>query len=147
MSVHWVVVAEGTRARVFESVRSGARLQEVHTLVHPETRLHQGDMRTGGKGEVIESTSPASRQSAPEMSATEGHAEDFAKEISNFLRQQRMANAYGGFTIVAEPQFLGRLRDNLDRTTAGLIEREIDKNWTQHNREQIQRLLKQARWA
>lgn len=84
---------------------------------------------------------PAHGRPAHIISPTEGHAEDFAKELADFLRQKRIDQAYAGLVLVAEPRFLGRLRSNLDKPTAGLVQRELDKNWVRHDDDRIQQLL------
>lgn len=141
MQADWIVVADAARARVFHWAGRRQVLDELYDLHHPQTEKHEGDLRTGGNGAVIQSSSSASFQSDPHITTTEKHAEDFAKELADFLHKARSKDEYNGLVLVAAPRFLGRLRENLDSATAQMVEKEIDKNWAQHDRQQIQKLL------
>lgn len=141
MQTKWIVVADAAQARIFHRIKQGSVLEQEHVLTHPESKAHPGDLRTGGKGEVIESTSAASHQSDPQTSTMEKHADIFASEVAEFLRKRRAAGKYDSLVLVAEPQFLGRLRDNLDNATLQIVDKDIDKDWTQHDVRQIARLL------
>lgn len=135
----WVVVADAARARIFSLMDGELTPQDV--LTHPESQMHTGDLRTGGKGESIESHGAAARQADPQVSTMEKHAERFAKEIAEYLRLARTKNYFERLIIVAAPQELGRMRDNLDSATAALLEKSIDKNWAQHDSHEIGKLL------
>lgn len=139
--VTWIVVADAARARIFKQAGAGNQLEELHVLTHPESQLHTGDLRTGGKGESLQSSGASTRQSDPQTTTMEKHAEHFAKEIAEYLRLARDKNLYGKLVIVAAPQELGRIRDNLDATTAKFLDKSIDKNWAQHDRAQIEKHL------
>lgn len=141
MTKEWIVVADAARARIFDRAARDSALQQIHVLTHPESEAHPGDLRTGGKGEIIESSGAATRQSDPHVTTMEKQAEDFAREVAESLRKSRAAGKYDALVLVAEPRFLGRLRANLDSATTRVVEREIDKNWAQHEPRQIDRLL------
>lgn len=128
----WIVVADAARARIFTWAGADKELVQAHTLTHPESELHEGDLRTGA----------SSHQPDPQVSTMEKHAEAFAKEIAEYLRLARDKDDFGRLIIAAAPQELGRLRDNLDSATAQLLDKTIDKNWAQHDRAQIEKLLK-----
>lgn len=135
MSSTWIVVADAARARVFNQHKGG--LRECHDLTHPESQLHDGDLRTGGKGEVNKSAGNGRHQSDPAETTGQRHAELFAKELADFLRQARVKGDYTELVLVAEPKVLGRVRDNLDAATAEAVARTIDKNLTRHDSDQI----------
>lgn len=135
----WIVVADAARARVFARHEGG--LRERHNLTHPESQLHDRDLRTGGKGEVNKSAGTGSHQSDPAETTMEKHAELFAKELADFLKQARVKGDYGELVLVAEPKVLGRVRDNLDSATAKAVTRTIDKNLTRHDADQIRQTV------
>lgn len=141
MQANWIVVADAARARIFHWAGRERTLDQIYQLDHPQTELHEGDLRTGGKGEVIQSSSSVTFQSGPNITTTEKHAQDFAKELAEFLRKKRNRDEFNGLVLVAAPRFLGRLRENLDSDTSQMVEREIDKNWAQHDRRKIVKLL------
>lgn len=137
MQSKWIVVADAARARVFAQQEGG--LHEHHDFTHPESQLYDRDLRTGGKGEVNKSAGTGSHQSDPAETTMEKHAELFAKELADFLKQARVKGDYAELVLVAEPKVLGRVRDNLDDATAKAVTRTIDKNLTQHDADQIRK--------
>lgn len=143
MSNTWVVVADAARARIFD--RHNGELRECHDLTHPESQLHDGDLRTGGKGEVNKSAGISRRQTEPAETAGQRHAERFAKELADFLRQARVKGDFSKLVLIAEPKILGRMRDNLDGATAKAVVRTIDKNLTRHDTDQIREAVTGAR--
>lgn len=141
MKHSWIVVADAAHARVFEITGLGRRLREVHDLSHPESQMYARQLRTGGKGDVIDSAGSGHRQPDPRTNQSEKHADHFAKEISEFLRQKRDGDAFSSLVLVAEPKVLGRLREKLDQATMQLVTDSIDKNWVKHDVRQIEELL------
>jgi|SRR5699024_10977235 len=143
MQKNWLIIADSAEARILENTPPGYHLQQVHSLDHPESRMYAHQLRTGGKGEVMDSAGSGQRQSDPQTSQMEKHAERFAKELADFLRQQRDKEAFSHLILIAEPKVLGRLRGQLDSRTLQLVSHSIDKNWTQHGTRQIEQLLQQ----
>lgn len=141
MQARWVVVADAARARIFKVAGRDSHLDEVEDLVHPESRLHAGDLRTGGEGAQSESTGPSLRATGPEVETGDKHAERFAKEVAQFLRDGRVHGRYDELWLVAAPAFLGHLRDKLDEPTARCVVHSIDKDWAHHERREIEQLL------
>lgn len=74
------------------------------------------------------SSNKSFRRSEPNVTPTETHAERFAKEIADHLRQGRTGGAFDHLVLIAEPRFLGRLRANIDSATAKLLDLTVDKN-------------------
>lgn len=137
----WIVVADSARARIFKRDGRWQQLDEFQDLAHPESRLHNGDLRTGGRGEQQESTRQSSHASDWGNSPAETEAIRFAQEVARALRQGRKEGAYEKLVLVAAPAFLGRLRDKLDPATAHCVVQELDKNWARQPTGKIQSLL------
>lgn len=133
----WIVVADAARARVFEAADRTGELRERHALTHPESQLHDRDLRTGGKGEVIQRLGAGTNQSDPQETTMEKHAERFAKEVAAFLKQARVNGDFDELVLAAAPRELGRLRDNLDGATAKTVRRTVDKNLTEDDADGI----------
>lgn len=138
----WIVVADASRARIVTWTGADHTLEELDSLEHPESQKHEGDLATGGQGEVIESMGRSSRKTGPEVTALEKHAESFAKEIVAYLREAYEKKHFGELVIVAAPRELGRIRDNLDPVLEKRVKRTIDKNWAQHDTARIDDLLR-----
>lgn len=104
------------------------QLLEVQSLVNPEARLKDRDLRTdaeprfngrGGGG-------PASDREA--QGAVEHGAQVFAKEIGRYLEQARTQHRYDELVLIAPPKFLGALRKELDKEVQKLVADELPKD-------------------
>ncbi|MEQ8798991.1 MAG: host attachment protein [Salinisphaeraceae bacterium] len=139
----WIVVADSARARIFERDGRWQPLAELQGLAHPESRLHHGDLKTGGRGEQQESTGRASHASDWSTTPSQQEAKRFAREVADTLHEGRTQNRFERLVLVAAPAFLGRLRDKLDGPTQHCVTQTLDKNWARHATPDIQGLLEQ----
>lgn len=137
----WIVVADSARARIFARAGRWQTMNELHGLAHPASRLHHGDLKTGGRGEQQESSGRSSHASDYETTPSENEANRFARELADALHRGRSEHAYEKLVLVAAPAFLGRLRDKLDHATARCVVQTLDKNWARHDTGRIQGLL------
>lgn len=140
MTTQWIVVADAAAARFFER-RDAQDLKRIGATYHDDSRKHEGDLRTGGKGEVHDSAGAGQHQADPQTSTGEKHADIFAKEVAERLKSAQNDRSFDELIVVAEPSFLGLLRDQFDKTVADRIVASIDKDWTQHDDEQIAKQL------
>lgn len=137
----WIVVADSARARIFKRDGRWQELDEFRDLAHPESRLRNSDLRTGGRGEQRESMGQSRHDSDWENSPADTEAARFAQEVARALQQGRKEGAYEKLVLVAAPAFLGRLRDKLDPATAHCVVQALDKNWARQPTGKIQSLL------
>ncbi|MES1941284.1 hypothetical protein T5B8_13650 [Salinisphaera sp. T5B8] len=141
MAQQWIVVGDAARARIFGRNGAGSGLTLVDTLTHEESQAHEGDLRTGGKGEVHDSGGSSVHQADPQTSTSEKHADIFAKQVVERVKAGHNDDAFDALILVADPSFLGRLRDKLDGPLEKTVTKTIDKNWAQHDAEQIEKQL------
>lgn len=141
MSNQWIVVSDAARARLFERNASDRSLTLFDTLHHGESEAHEGDLRTGGKGEIHDSGGSGQHQADPQTTTSEKHADIFAKEVAERLKAGLNDDAFSELVIVADPSFLGRLRDHMDNPVKNAVRTTIDKNWAQHDQQQIEKQL------
>ncbi|HET7306335.1 MAG TPA: host attachment family protein [Gammaproteobacteria bacterium] len=141
MSTTWIVVADSARARIFETAAHGRELKEIEDLSHPESRLHEGDLRTGEAGSRQQRLPMARSASGPTTPAHDKHTEGFARDIARYLDDARHRGRFDELIVAAAPALLGELRDHLDAPTRERIVREIDKNLARHSTDDIRKLL------
>lgn len=144
MASTWIVVADSARARIFDAGPHGRELNEVEDLSHPESRLHEGDLRTGSTGSRQQRMSTARSASGPTTSTHEKHTTGFARDIARYLEHARHRGNFDKLVIAAEPAVLGELRDHLDAATRACVTREIDKNWARHTARDIKAFLEES---
>ncbi|MGE0081138.1 MAG: host attachment protein [Thiohalomonadaceae bacterium] len=141
MGKTWVVVADSSRARIFRAEGLDGRLVEVEVMAHPEGRLHEASLTTDLPGRAFDSHGQGRHAMEEETPPKRHEAIQFAKRIGGMLEGARNAGNYDALVIVAEPRFLGLLRDNLSRETNKLVELAIDKNLVRQAPEAIRERL------
>ncbi|MCC7271671.1 MAG: host attachment protein [Alphaproteobacteria bacterium] len=130
-SITWILVADGSRARVLANEGRKLGVREVAgtklELVNPPSHEQSSDR----PGRTHESAGPARHAQEPR---TDPHREakvGFAREIAEMLRQGREAKRFDRLVLIAPPFMLGVLRDVIDRETGRRVIGEIAKDLTQ----------------
>lgn len=137
MTYTWVVVADSTRARIFDAESSSAGLSEVETLTHPEGRMHDRDITSDLPGRSFDSKGNARHAMEPPTDPKHELAIEFARTIARHLDAARVKRDYEQLVIVAAPTFLGLLREQLNNTCRKLVAFELNKNLVQNTPEEI----------
>ncbi|MEP4372945.1 MAG: host attachment protein, partial [Alloalcanivorax venustensis] len=75
------------------------------------------------------------------QATSDKHAAFFAKEVAEYMKHNLEQGRADRFILVAEPRFLGALRDKLDPTTRDAVSREIDKDLTKQSADDIRKKL------
>jgi protein required for attachment to host cells len=127
----WILVAESSRAKLYSASSRKGPLTEVDAFVHPEGRLHAGDLvsdRAGSDGgSVGQGRHVVDDKSIPKKQENI----NFAKEIADYLEGARTRGTFRKLILIAPPAFLGLLRDNLSKEVRELVTEQIDKNLVQ----------------
>lgn len=144
MPVTWTLVADRSKAEIYESVVP-PQIALIEEIDHAEGRLKDSELVTDAYGR--ESGSGAHRGDAqqPRELPHEHEASVFAKMLARRLSEARVRGAFDELFIVAEPQFLGRLRSELDASTEKLVVAEISKRLIGSPPEEIRDLINQNR--
>jgi protein required for attachment to host cells len=141
MHQQWIVVADAAAARIFSRNAAEPKLSLVDRLAHAQSRAHTGDLRTGGKGTVQESSGYSQFQPDPQTTTPEKHADIFAKQLAERLKSGLNDDRFDSLIIAADPSFLGRIRDHLDGPLKKTVKQTIDKNWSGHKAAKIEKML------
>lgn len=136
----YIVASNAAHARVF--AHEVGAFKEIDQLDHPESQAHAGDLRTGGEGAEGSGAGHGNPRATGNQQATsDKHAAFFAKEVAEYLKAAYEKNHADRFILIAEPRFLGALRDKLDHTTRDAVSREIDKDLTKQSADDIRKKL------
>ena len=141
MQPTWIVVADAGRARVLEM--HGKDLAEIDDFVNPAERNDNADLETDshgrfyGKGEREEG-----HTAEPSVQPKEHMAELFAVSIAKYLNEARNQNKYAKLQLIAEPGFLGLMRNKLDENVMNLVESELPKDLSKASVPQIEQYVK-----
>lgn len=139
----WVVVADASRARIFESRRRGQELVELETLLHPESRLKTRDIMSDNEGTVTDRAGEGQRRADPRTFPHQVEEEKFARELAGFLDRKRSDNEFEKLIITASPNFLGNLRQRISDQVSRCVVDTLDKDYSRLPKDEIAQRLQQ----
>ena len=123
-----ILVAESSRAKLFLAETPTAALIELEDFVQPEGRLHEGDLVSDEPGSDGGSTGQGRHVIDDRTTASQMAQISFARQLAERLETGRNTHEFDPLVLVAPPEFLGRLRDELGATLNKLVVEEINKN-------------------
>ena len=123
-----VIVAESSRARIFEMKNPAQPLTEIRDMVHTESRAHARDLTSDLPGRSFDSRGQGRHALEPSMDIKEHEAWIFAEQLASYINLACRNNNLERLYLVAAPEFLGKLRDELDATTKRHIARQLNLN-------------------
>jgi len=124
---NYVVVAESIRARIFSSQTNLGPLTEINDLVNPAGRLDEKELDADKQGRGRSSF--GSSHAVGKTDITKNHETVvFAKQIADYMEEQRVAGNFDGLVLVGSPQFLGVLRKSLSENCKKMVTKSLDKN-------------------
>lgn len=141
MSKVWVVSADSSRVKILESDNRVGPLTEVDEWEHPEARLKDRDLHSDKPGRSFDSAGQGRHAMEQELDATQVEAIRFAKELCEYLQEQAGSGAFDKLVLAAAPEFLGLLRDNLDKMVREKISAEVDKDLVGESPDEIRKSL------
>jgi protein required for attachment to host cells len=144
MPLTWIVVADAARARILHLKGHKSGLEEVHDLVNPEARLKGRDLVTDRHGSTHKRMADGRPGMGDNGEVNHQVEKAFAREVAARLRELCRENGVESLVIAAAPRFLGELRRNLDRNTAGLIRQTVNKDLSRLSPEDIKAHLDRA---
>jgi protein required for attachment to host cells len=119
----WVLVANRTGARIFN--RDAYKLTPVSAHEHPSGRKRDQDIEAASAHRTFDKHA---RGRTHQESPHEHAAEAFAKELAAELARGRTERGVQRLVLVAEPHFLGLVREELDPPTAKLVAATVPKD-------------------
>lgn len=144
MAQYWILVADSAKARLFSRNKKFSEIEELETLVHPESRLHRQDLVSDRPGQVQESKTPGESANEEPTDPKVAEAQQFARELTRHLREGRVAGKFHHLVLVADPKFLGMIRKSLDHDTKNCIVAEVNKSLVRESTEAITRAVDAA---
>lgn len=143
MSRDWVAVADSNRCRIFEQSARNGPLEEISDLVAPAARLKNQDLNADRHGRAFDSAGQGRHAMGSSVEPVEQEAIRFAKEVVTALDTGRQRGRFSRLYVIAEPRFLGYLRQGFSRPLKETVAAEIDKDWTTHTAAEIRDRLRE----
>ena len=129
--ITWVMVANGERARVFQTQGIALDLQEIDDLVNTEGH---GTGLTAKEAEVLD-----------QGERTEKLKAKFSKRVADYLEHGRLHQKFHRLIIAAESKFLGMVRADLSEETRRLIFEQVSDDLSELSVDEIRAHLSKAR--
>jgi len=125
----WIVVANSSRARLFESRGAGEGIVLVRDFEHPQSRAKGADLASDRPGHTA---TDQGRRTAldPDTAPKRVAQQQFARELAHTLEQGRVENRYSAVVLVASAPFLGVLRSEMPQSASAMVREAIDKDYT-----------------
>lgn len=128
----WVVLANSSRARLFELDPDAEHLHEVSDFVHPEGRQKQAELGDEQGGHTQRSLSDGGSGGSAFQARTDARhkeRERFARILAEFLDKALAERRFESLVLIASNPFLGELRahlkDSTDRAVAAILPRDL----------------------
>lgn len=134
MATAWILVANGSEARLFE--RKGKEWSLLESFYHPDSRRkdteitsdHLGHEETQGNRTEINTKAYGS---FPETTDPHDYEIDrFARELAHHLDNHRARSDFDELVVVAPPRFHGRFNRHRSRELAACVAADIEKDYT-----------------
>ena len=136
----WILVADGSRARIFEAGAREERITEIADLANPQGKSSDNELASYSPGEGR----PGPRTSTQENSSADHTVDLFSKYLARYLEKARTEHRYERVYLIAAPEFLGRLRQDLTAEVRKLVADELDKDISWFNARDIELYVRKA---
>ena len=147
----WIMAADSSRARIFEIAEAGRRLREVGQFDHPEGRANNRELMSDADGRFsAKHAGPGGDSSGQRVTPVEHGTELFSKTLARYLDKARNEHRYDKLYLIAPPEFLGLMRENLSKEVRKLTAEEINKDLSWFDARDIERHIKpldKPKWA
>ena len=145
MDATWIVSANAGRARFFSQAGAAANLEEVEDMINSGARLRTVETESDKIGPTSATKSMhntggplPNKAYEPHQTPVEHATELFAKTVAAFLLKGQQQGRFKQLCLVASPQFLGILRQQLDANVASAVSIELNKDYTQASPAELQ---------
>ena len=138
MNATWVLIANGSEARLFEKKYDPKLLSLIKEFNHPESRDKGLDLASDRPGHFNGDISKAAHGSFTEATSPKEYEVDrFAKILVDELDAARNENRYNNLIIVSSPHFHGLLNGHMNEHVAKMVDKHIEKDYTDLKAEEL----------
>jgi len=127
----WILIANGSEARIYDRTAERRKLKIVSEHHHPESRMKNADLISDRSGHYQSDTNSMGHGSYQEPTPPKEHEMDsFARELAGTLDEGRMANKFNRLVLVSPPHFNGLLNKHLHQQVKSLVSTSVGKDYT-----------------
>ncbi len=135
MSKTWILVANGSQARLYANhgVKKGLNL--VKEFSHPESREKASDLVSDQQGSFMGQGN--GRGSFIALDPKENEMEHFALELAKELEDGRTHNHYSRLILVSSPHFLGLLKARTSPHVRDMVSDTVEKDYVRATEKEL----------
>ena len=126
----WIVVADGSRARIFSYRSDEPKLAIVREFDDPRARKPSRDLVSSGPGHNQESANAAHHAIEPKHDPHAQAERAFLRKVAESIEAAASSKAFDRLAIAAPPRALGVLRQVLAPAIRGKLVAEVAKDLT-----------------
>lgn len=130
MQDQWILVANGSMARLFTRAGPGDPLVALETIDFPEGRQHAHETGRDRPGHDRSDNSSSGALLEPRTSIKQKLHERFAQQLADRLDDGLADGAYSGLWVIASSPFLGSLRSALSDAVVPRVKLSHDADYT-----------------
>ena len=145
MSKQWILVANGSLARLFRRSGAGDPLVALETIDFPEGRLKGHELERDRQGHERSDNSSAATHFEPHTSMRRKLMHRFARELAQRLEEGLVDGEYGALWLTASSPFLGELKAALSGAVASRVQWSHDADFTGLDVETLETRLRALR--
>ncbi len=138
----WVAVVNRSRACFFERETRNGEVHTIHQITNPQGRVPVKELvsdrpgRSFDSGTHGESGGARHAYSSP-VSPHDEAALKLVSKIVDYLEEGRVRNQYEHLILVAEPHFLGVLREAMGSPLSSLVSKEVHMDLTHLSNQEL----------
>ena len=136
-----IVACSAAEARLFLSDKRFGDWVLLDTLKNPDATLREQDLTSDRPGRAFDRFGRGRHAMSPAESAHEHELVTFAHEISQQLAKAHAAGQFSKLVLIADPSFLGHLRQKLPTALKRVLHCEVPKNPAEFDRDRLRSLF------
>jgi protein required for attachment to host cells len=142
----WIMAADSSRGRVFEIVEPERELREIEDFSNPQGRANNRELVSDADGRFsAKHVGPGADSSGQRTTPVEHETELFSKTLARYLEKARSQRRYSKLYLIAPPEFLGLMRQNLSKEVRKVTADEINKDLSWFDTRDIARYVQPRR--
>lgn len=136
----WIVVANSTHSKIYHAENTH-KIIELKSFEHPEGHMRANELMSDSLGRTTHMGLYGTQAMEERTSLKTKESTIFARQIIAYLEEGFKKGECERLYLIANPAFLGHLREVLTPHLAKLVHAEINKDLTQLTPEQIREYL------
>lgn len=123
-SKHWVLVADGGQARIFELQRKPYEFRQVAELISQALHVPSRKLVSDADGRSFHVQGPGSHAKQPRSDPHDQAEDEFTRALAIKLDKAVGLGRFDHLAVIAEPKTLGRLRRHMSKALAARVSQE-----------------------